>query len=70
MITTVIGVYTLYIIIRLYVSVMQIGYINQMKRKCGDIWLQKARDDRRLLVDFSYGWRNDGMVRLCFSLIH
>lgn len=33
MITTVIGVYTLYIIIRLYVSVMQIGYINQMKRK-------------------------------------
>jgi STE24 endopeptidase len=33
MITTVIGVYTLYIIIRLYVSVMQIGYINQIKRK-------------------------------------
>ncbi|DAB39470.1 MAG TPA: peptidase M48 [Sulfuricurvum kujiense] len=33
MITTVIGVYTLYIIIRLYVSVMQIGYINQIKCK-------------------------------------
>ncbi|MDD2780708.1 M48 family metallopeptidase [Sulfuricurvum sp.] len=33
MITTIIGVYTLYILIRLYVSVMQIGYINQMKRK-------------------------------------
>lgn len=33
MITTVIGVYTFYIIIRLYVSVMQIGYINQIKRK-------------------------------------
>ena len=33
MIATVIGVYTLYIIIRLYVSVMQIGYINQIKRK-------------------------------------
>jgi len=33
MITTIIGVYTLYILIRLYVSVMQIGYINQIKRK-------------------------------------
>ncbi len=33
MITTIIGIYTLYILIRLYVSVMQIGYINQMKRK-------------------------------------
>jgi STE24 endopeptidase len=33
MITTIIGIYTLYILIRLYVSVMQIGYINQIKRK-------------------------------------
>lgn len=33
MITTLIALYTLYILIRLYVSVMQIGYINQMKRK-------------------------------------
>jgi STE24 endopeptidase len=33
MITTIIGLYTLYILIRLYVSVMQIGYINQMKCK-------------------------------------
>lgn len=33
MIATLIGIYTLYILIRLYVSVMQIGYINQMKRK-------------------------------------
>lgn len=33
MIATIIGVYTLYIFIRLYVSVMQIGYINQVKRK-------------------------------------
>lgn len=33
MITTIIGVYTLYIFIRLYVSVMQIGYINHIKCK-------------------------------------
>lgn len=33
MITILIGVYTLYILIRLYVSVMQIGYINQVKCK-------------------------------------
>jgi STE24 endopeptidase len=33
MITTVIGVYTLYILVRLYVSVMQIGYINCIKHK-------------------------------------
>ncbi|HEX5328803.1 M48 family metallopeptidase [Sulfuricurvum sp.] len=33
MIATIIGVYTLVIFIRLYVSVMQIGYINQIKRK-------------------------------------
>ncbi|WP_295052051.1 M48 family metallopeptidase [Sulfuricurvum sp.] len=33
MIATVIGIYTLFIFIRLYVSVMQIGYINQIKRK-------------------------------------
>lgn len=33
MITTVIGIYTFYILVRLYVSVMQIGYINQVKRK-------------------------------------
>lgn len=33
MITTVIGLYTLYILVRMYVSVMQIGYINQVKCK-------------------------------------
>jgi STE24 endopeptidase len=33
MIATIIGVYTFVIFIRLYVSVMQIGYINQIKRK-------------------------------------
>lgn len=32
MITAIIAIYTLYILIRLYVSVMQIGYINQVKR--------------------------------------
>jgi len=33
MIATLIGLYTFYILVRLYVSVMQIGFINQMKRK-------------------------------------
>lgn len=33
MIATIIGIYTLYIFVRLYVSVMQIGYINQVKCK-------------------------------------
>lgn len=33
MLTTIIGLYTVYILIRLYVSVMQIGFINQVKRK-------------------------------------
>ncbi|MBD3810121.1 MAG: M48 family peptidase, partial [Sulfuricurvum sp.] len=33
MIATIISIYTIYILVRLYVSVMQIGYINQMKRK-------------------------------------
>lgn len=33
MISAIIGIYTFYILIRLYVSVMQIGYINQVKRK-------------------------------------
>ena len=33
MVAVVIGLYTLYLLIRLYVSVMQIGFINQMKRK-------------------------------------
>lgn len=33
MITVVIGIYTFYILIRLYVSVMQIGYINHVKRR-------------------------------------
>jgi STE24 endopeptidase len=33
MIATIIGIYTFYILVRLYVSVMQIGYINQIKRK-------------------------------------
>ncbi|ADR33521.1 Ste24 endopeptidase [Sulfuricurvum kujiense DSM 16994] len=33
MIATIVGIYTLYIFVRLYVSVMQIGYINQVKCK-------------------------------------
>ncbi|MDP1785503.1 MAG: M48 family metallopeptidase [Sulfuricurvum sp.] len=33
MLATIIGLYTFYIVTRLYVSVMQIGYINQVKRK-------------------------------------
>ncbi len=33
MLTMIIGFYTVYIFIRLYVSVMQIGFINQVKRK-------------------------------------
>ncbi|MFZ3052115.1 MAG: M48 family metallopeptidase [Sulfuricurvum sp.] len=33
MISSIIVLYSLYILIRLYISVMQIGYINQMKRK-------------------------------------
>lgn len=33
MITAIIGIYSVFILIRLYVSVMQIGYINQVKRK-------------------------------------
>ncbi len=33
MLTTIIGIYTLYVLINIYTSVMQIGYINQAKRK-------------------------------------
>ena len=33
MVTTIIGIYTLYVLIRIYVSVMQIGYVNQAKRQ-------------------------------------
>ncbi|HEX5623567.1 MAG TPA: M48 family metallopeptidase [Sulfuricurvum sp.] len=33
MITALVAIYTVYILIRLYVSVMQIGYINHVKRK-------------------------------------
>jgi len=33
MITAIIGIYTLYILLRIYVSVMQIGYINKVKHK-------------------------------------
>lgn len=33
MITAVVGLYTLYILLSLYMSVMQIGYVNQAKRK-------------------------------------
>ncbi|MEA1920653.1 MAG: M48 family metallopeptidase [Campylobacterota bacterium] len=33
MLTTVIAIYTLYVILKLYVSVMQVGYINQHKRQ-------------------------------------
>ncbi|MBU1658972.1 M48 family metallopeptidase [bacterium] len=33
MLMTIIGIYTLYVLVFIYVSVMQIGYINQAKRK-------------------------------------
>ncbi|WP_297443844.1 M48 family metallopeptidase [Sulfurimonas sp.] len=33
MLMTVVGIYTLYVLIMIYTSVMQIGYINQIKRK-------------------------------------
>jgi len=33
MLMTIIGIYTLYVLINIYTSVMQIGYINQSKRK-------------------------------------
>ena len=33
MLTTIIGLYTFYVLIRIYVSVMQIGYVNQAKRQ-------------------------------------
>jgi len=33
MVTTIIGIYTLYVLIKIYVSVMQIGYVNQAKRQ-------------------------------------
>ncbi len=33
MLITIIGIYTLYVLISIYISVMQIGYINQAKRK-------------------------------------
>ncbi|MDD2266930.1 M48 family metallopeptidase [Sulfuricurvum sp.] len=33
MVSSIIGIYTFYILVRLYVSVMQIGYINQIKRR-------------------------------------
>ena len=33
MLMTIVGIYTLYVLISIYTSVMQIGYINQVKRK-------------------------------------
>ncbi len=33
MVTTIIGIYTVYVLIKIYVSVMQIGYVNQAKRQ-------------------------------------
>ncbi|KFN38545.1 MAG: peptidase M48 [Sulfuricurvum sp. MLSB] len=45
MISTVIGIYTFYIVVRLYVSVMQIGYINQMKRKAAVLMGEKEYRD-------------------------
>jgi len=33
MLMTIISIYTLYVLINIYTSVMQIGYINQSKRK-------------------------------------
>lgn len=42
MISTIIVLYSLYVLIRLYVSVMQIGFINQMKRKGAVLMEEKA----------------------------
>ncbi len=33
MLMTIVGIYTLYVLITIYTSVMQIGFINQAKRK-------------------------------------
>ena len=33
MLTTIIGIYTFYVLLKIYVSVMQIGYVNQAKRQ-------------------------------------
>ena len=33
MLTALVGIYTLYVLVKIYVSVMQIGYINERKRK-------------------------------------
>lgn len=41
MLMTIVGLYTFYILMRLYVSVMQIGFINQVKRK-GAVLLGEA----------------------------
>lgn len=45
MIAALIGFYTLYILVRLYVSVMQIGFINQMKRKGAVLMGEQAYRD-------------------------
>jgi len=42
MIATLIGLYSFYILVRLYVSVMQIGFINQMKRKSAVLMGEQA----------------------------
>ncbi len=42
MIASIIVLYSLYILVRLYVSVMQIGFINQMKRKSAILMDEKA----------------------------
>jgi hypothetical protein len=44
MVTAIIGVYTLYVLIRIYVSVMQIGYVNQAKRQSA-VLMTAADDD-------------------------
>jgi len=33
MVTTIIAIYTFYVLLKIYVSVMQIGYVNQAKRQ-------------------------------------
>ena len=33
MLTTIVGIYTFYVLISIYTSVMQIGYVNVAKRK-------------------------------------
>ena len=76
MVTTIIGIYTLYVLVKIYVSVMQIGYVNQAKRqsailmsaaeflKAGNYAVAKEKLSMfTTLLDFMLfiGWMNFGI---------